>query len=355
MKTQLLSVACAMLSVTAIGCREPAPLEDVPSGNDATVVDRPSTLPDSMTSQPDGMTSTPDAGMDGGAAAQTVTLAMLQDITNAMHPMRNARVTLEQPDLVALTPRVLIGSTTGSTCRFAVWVGTSTGGDFNGIQVQEVVDRGAAANCFDMSLVRKIPLDIAPGARITSVANANFGDFCAGPSGGNPAMCRNYEQSQLFLGAMNSAINVMGMGTVPTPSDVAVPAVGQTGPGMLGMRTLALEGTLVRVRNVRVTATMNSNDGGTAFTTVTVADPATPGSTLEVQISNITNANCVRTHFNTINGMMSPGITGILVPDFGVWKLRLRAVSDVEGLNCMTTMTDGGTGTDAAADAANNG
>ncbi len=345
MKIQLLPMTCALLSITAIACREPPPPEDSQSGNDATVVDRVTPQPD-VQSNPDVVGPQPDAGMDA-AAVQTVTLAMLQDITNAMHPVNNARVTLEQADLVALTPRVLIGSSTAATCRFAVWVGTSTGGDFSGIQVQELIDRGAAMNCFDTSLVRKIPADIAPGTRITSVANANYGEFCAGPSGGNPGMCRNFEQSQLFLGAATAAVNTMGMGTLPTPSDVAVPAIGQTSGGMLGTRTLALEGTLVRVRNVRVTATMNSNDGGTAFTTVTVADPMTAGSSIEVQISNITNANCARTFFTNLNGMNATGITGILVPDFGVWKIRLRSVMDAEGLNCSS---DAGVMSDASPD-----
>lgn len=347
MKTQLLCVACALLSVAA--CREPLPPEDSQSGQDATTQDRPNPVPDVQTGQDVNNPPTDGgSGMDGGGAT-SVTLRQLQDITDMAHPAANARVSLEDTDLVALTPRLLIGSSTASSCRFAVWVGKATGGDFGGIQVQEVVDRGAASNCFDMSLVRKIPADIAIGTRVTSVVNANFGEFCAGPAGGNPGMCRNYEQSQLFLGAATAAINTMGMGTVPTPSDVTVPVIGQTSGAMLGTRTLALEGTLVRVRNVRVTATMSSNDGGAAFTTVTVADPADATRTLEIQISNFTRTTCTRNYFNSINGMNAASITGILVPDFGVWKIRLRSENDVEGLNCNT---DAGAMTDATVDAA---
>jgi hypothetical protein len=353
MKTQLLCVTCALLSVTVMACREPAPPEDTGSGQDATTQDRQPPGPDAQGGQD---VNNPPAdgggGMDGGGAT-TVTLRQLQDITDMAHPAANARVNLEDTDLVALTPRLLIGSSTASSCRFAVWVGKATGGDFGGIQVQELVDRGGAMNCFDMSLVRKIPADIAVGTRITSVVNANFGEFCAGPAGGNPGMCRNYEQSQLFLGAATAAINTMGMGTVPTPSDVTVPAIGQTSGGMLGTRTLALEGTLVRVRNVRVTATMSSNDGGAAFTTVSVADPMDATRTLEVQISNFTRTSCVRTFFNGLNGMNAASITGILVPDFGVWKIRLRNENDVEGINCTTG--DAGAMTDASADVVNNG
>jgi hypothetical protein len=353
MKTQLLCVTCALLSVTVMACREPAPPEDTGSGQDATTQDRQPPPSDAQVGQDVNNPPADGGGMDGGGAT-TVTLRQLQDITDMAHPAANARVNLEDTDLVALTPRLLIGSSTASSCRFAVWVGKATGGDFSGIQVQELVDRGSAMNCFDMSLVRKIPADIAVGTRITSVVNANFGEFCAGPSGANPGMCRNYEQSQLFLGAATAAINTMGMGAVPTPSDVTVAAIGQTSGGMLGTRTLALEGTLVRVRNVRVTATMSSNDGGAAFTTVSVADPMDVTRTLEVQISNFTRTTCTRNYFNSINGM-NTSITGILVPDFGVWKIRLRNENDVEGLNCNT---DGGTMTDAAADAAdaaNNG
>jgi hypothetical protein len=344
MKTHLLSVTCALLSVAAIACREPVAPEDTGSNTDATPVDR--TSPTDVQSNPDSTVPPTDGGTGMDAAmAQTVTLAMLQDITNANHPAANARVTLEQSDLVALTGRVLIGSSTASSCRFAVWVGTAAGGDFGGIQVQELVDRGAASNCFDASLVRKIPMDIAPGTRITSVANANFGEFCAGPAGGSAGMCRNYEQSQLFLGAMTAAINTMGAGTAPTPLEVTVPNVGQTSGGMLGTRTLALEGTLIRVNNVRVTTTTTTNDGGSSFTTVNIADPMDATRTLEVQISNFTRTACTRNYFNSINGMTASSITGILVPDFGVWKIRLRNEMDVAGLDCAT---DGGTGSDAS-------
>jgi hypothetical protein len=343
MKTQLLCVTCTLLNVTVLACREPAATEDTGTGRDATTQDRPSSMPDAQGGGDGGSSNTDGGGMDASSAI-TVTLRQLQDITDMAHPANNTRVNLEDTDLVALTPRVLIGSATASSCRFAVWVGKASGGDFSGIQVQELVDRGSASNCFDMSLVRKIPANITVGTRITSVVNANYNEFCAGPSGTNPGMCRNYEQSQLFLGAATAAINTMGMGTVPTPSDVTVAMIGQTSGGMLGPRTLVLEGTLVRVRNVRVTTTMSSNDGGMTFTTVTVADPMDPTHTLDVQISNFPRTACTRDYFNRINGM-NTSVTGILVPDFGVWKIRLRNENDVEGLDCTT---DAGTMSDAS-------
>jgi hypothetical protein len=160
-------------------------------------------------------------------------------------------------------------------------------------------------------------------------------------------MCRNFEQSQLFLGAATAAINTMGMGTTPTPLDVPVSAIGQDSMGALGMRTLALEGTLVRVRNANVRTTTTTNDGGTPFTTVALIDPMDASRSIEVQISNFPRTACARSHFMSRNGMQVPSVTGILVPDFGVWKIRLRDERDIEGIDCST---DGGTAMDASRD-----
>ncbi|MBL8681751.1 MAG: hypothetical protein JNK05_21465 [Myxococcales bacterium] len=345
MNNRLLSASCALLTVLSLSsaaCREMTmPPADV-QPTDATANDRP----DPSDVQGNDVQNPPtDGGMDGGGSTN-VTLRQLQDITDPAHPMANARVNLVQSDLVALTPRLLVGSSRMvDQCRWVVWVGTGAGGDFGGIQVQELVPRGAAADCFEPSVVGKIPADIMPGARITSVTNANFNEFCAGPTGINRAMCRNYEQSQLFLGAATAAVNVMGSGGTATPADVSVAAVGQGAMGVLGMRTLPLEGALIRIPMSNVRVTMSVADGGASFTTYALVDPTDSTRSLEVQISNFTQTTCARNFFSSRNGMSTGAVTGILVPDFGVWKVRIRDAADVQGLDCNT---DGGAPMDAS-------
>jgi hypothetical protein len=335
MKNEMLRVSFVLASAALVACREPEPADDVVAPRDSAA-DRSVPSSDAQPPGTDATTGTDaQTSMDGGVMPSTVTVAQLQNITDPEHPMPGARISVMQPDLVALTGRTLIGSATASSCRFAVWVGTASGGDHSAIQVQELVERGAASNCFDAMLVRKIPDNVQPGTRVTAITNATYNEFCAGPSGAPAGACRNFEQSNIFLGG-TATITVMGMGTVPTPTDVMVPQVGQTAMGMLGTRTLALEGTLIRVRNVRVNATMMSNEAGTSFTTVSIADPMDSTRSLDVLISNFPRTACARTFFSMQNGMSVGSITGLLVPDFGVWKLRLRNETDVEGLSCAT-------------------
>ena len=121
----------------------------------------------------------------------------------------------------------------------------------------------------------------------------------------------------------------MGMGAAPTPGAATAIEVGQTGAGAIGARALALEGTLIRLSNVRVNATIA--DGG--FTNVTVSDPMDATRTVAILISNFPSATCTRNYFNAQNGMTT-SVTGILVPDFGKWSIRLRNEMDVTGLSC---------------------
>ena len=69
-----------------------------------------------------------------------------------------------------------------------------------------------------------------------------------------------------------------------------------------------------------------------------------------VQISNFPATSCAR-DFLTAHSGMSATVTGILLPDFGVWKLRLRDENDIMGAAATCAPRDGGTGMDAAADA----
>ncbi|MDP3275290.1 MAG: hypothetical protein Q8Q09_08865 [Deltaproteobacteria bacterium] len=342
--THRLSVALLTLSVVA--CRE------MPTNDDVTTVDssRPdtSTQPDRVVPGTDVME--PDATMmmgDGGVVPSTVTIRQLQDILDPAHPMVGARISIDQPGMIALTGRTLIGSSSAMDCRFGVWIGSATGGDHSAIQVQELITRGAASSCFNV-MPRKIPMDIAPGTPVMAVSNATYSEFCAGPAGAPAGLCRDFEQSNVFLGG-TATITAAGMGPAPTPTDITVAQIGQTMMNMPGPRALALEGTLVRVRNVRVTTTMTMS-GMSTFTTVAINDPADATRKVNVLISNFPATGCARTHFTGLNGMMAPEITGILVPDFGVWSIRLRNEMDVMGLTCTAAPRDGGT-TDASADA----
>lgn len=283
-----------------------------------------------------------DAGGDDGGGsddsapvATDVTLRALQDLTNASHPMNNARVNLVDTDLVALTGRVLIGSRTDTSCRFAFWVGKANG-DFSGIQVQELINRGTASDCFAV-MARKIPMDLQPGARIASITNANFGEFCSGPTGSMAGMCRNFEQSQLFLGAANATVTVMGAGTAPTPASVSVGDL-VAEMGAPGARALNLEGSLVKVSNVRV---YTYRPMGSMFDTYALVASDDTGNTkqLDLIISNFPRTSCARSFVMSRGTGTIASVSGILMPNFGRWSLRLRDERDLEGVACAS---DGG-------------
>lgn len=336
MKQSLNYIGLLSLVLAATACREPPPVDDVPTNrpdvpNGADIPNAPVDVPPGVdTPNPVGR----DGGMDGGIVAREVTVRQLQDIADPMHPAPSTRVSVTQPDLIALTGRLLIGSATADMCRFAVWVGTAAGGDFSGIQVQEVFPRGVATSCFN-AMPQKISDTITPGTRV-QVIDATYGEFCGAAM--QNMMCRDFEQSQIFLGG-RAMLTTMGMGMAPTPAMATAAEIGQTAAPMIGTRTLALEGTLVRLSNVRINAVIA--DGG--FTNVTVNDPGDATRTVAIQITNFPNTGCTRTHFNTNNGMNTT-VTGILVPDFGKWSLRLRNENDVLGLTCVR---DGGVPMDA--------
>ncbi len=321
MKQPVKYLGLVSLILVASACREMAAVDDVPT-NVRPDVPNGADIPNAPVDVPNGPGS--EAGMDGGVTAREVTVRQLQDLADAMHPMPGSRVCVTQADLVALTGRLLIGSSSADTCRFAVWVGSPAGGDFSAIQVQETIPRGVATSCFN-AMANKIPENITPGTRV-QVIDATYGEFCGAAM--MIPMCRDFEQSQIFLGG-RAMLLTMGMGTAPTPGAATAIEVGQTGAGAIGARTLALEGTLVRLSNVRVNAVVA--DGG--FTNVTVSDPMDATRTVGILISNFPATACTRTYFNAQNGMTT-SVTGILVPDFGKWSIRLRNETDVAGLSC---------------------
>jgi hypothetical protein len=240
-------------------------------------------------------------------------------------------VKLSDTDLVALTPRILVGSSTGTSCRFVVWIGKAAGGDFRGVQVQELLDRGTATSCFAVT-PGKIPGTVAPGDTVTAV-EGTYSEFCAGPTGGDPTMCRAFEQTQIFVGGTSGKLTLGGAGTTPTATSVTVANLVKDAAGAEGPRALALEGTLVRVTNVKV---LQELSGTFKATLVVDAGDTTSSRKLEIQISNFINTNCVRTYFADQEGLSVGSITGILVPDFGRWKIRIRDEKDVSGVICAT-------------------
>lgn len=287
-----------------------------------------------------------DVPMDGSSVHE-VTIRQLQDINDPMHPAPGSQVSLHQDGMVALTPRMLLGTAMGgSQCRFAVWVGDGTGGDFSGVQVQELLPAPDSGDCF-AATPRRLPADLAPGDRITAIESALYSEFCAGPLGVDRTMCRNWEQTQL-LGPR--AFTRMGTGPAPAPTTVRVLDIAQMADGTPGPRDLALEGTLLRVENVRVRASMMVSDGGRPFTRVELFDMSDTAMTrpLPVQVTAFRAVDCVRTFFVSQNGMTVSSVTGILVPNFGEWQLRIRDENDVSGTMCGAR--DAGVGIDASVD-----
>ncbi|MBI2394905.1 MAG: hypothetical protein HYV09_35375 [Deltaproteobacteria bacterium] len=315
-----------------------------PATADSSTDSRSDTTTPTDTLTTDAPTDTAVEDVSADAGAKSISLKAVQDPSDPDHPAKNAKVNLTDTDLVALTPRVLIGSSSAAECRFAVWIGKPGGGDFAGVQVQELITRGSATNCFGVT-PGKIPSTVKVGDAVTAVDGANYGEFCAGPSGTPATACGDFEQSQLFLGGAAAKITFGSAGTAPTPTTVTVADLVADAAGKPGPRAPKLEGTLVSVAGVKVDA---SADGGITTAYVLDASDSTGAKKLEIQISNFTSTSCVRTYFVGKSGSTIDSITGVLVPDFGRWKIRLRDDKDVSGTSCVT----GDAGTDAASDAA---
>lgn len=268
-----------------------------------------------------------DAPVMGG----TYTIEQIQNRAAAGHPAPDSRVTVDQAGMIALTGRVLVGSSTGGasrSCRFAVWVGAAVSGDFTAIQVQELIPLPAGtASCFDLP-VGRISDAFEPGDSVTSINDATYNEFCAGPMPA-PSPCTDFEQSNIFLGG--TATIVRGApGTAPTGT-VAALADLVAAAGAPGTRAVALEGGLLRVEGVQIGSRM---DGG--FTSYYAFLPSAPTVQLDIVVSNFPTTTCVRDAFTgyATGSTVVPGITGVLLPNFGRWALRIRDDGDIQGLTC---------------------
>jgi len=270
--------------------------------------------------------------------ATTYTIPQLQNRADAMHPTSGDRVSVSAAGMVALTGRVLIGSAmfdvptrpVDPVCRFAIWVGAPVSGDFTAIQVQELIALPTTvASCFALP-DGKINSLFAPGDAVTSINNATYNEFCAGPSGTPPVPCTNFEQSNIFLGGAASTIVRGAAGAAPSGTVVAIAdLVGAAGAP--GARAVALEGTLLRIEGAQIKSTP---DG--MFARYSAILGSAPTIELDILVSNFPDTLCVRTHFMTLaTGTTTvPSITGVLVPNFGRWTLRIRNADDIAGLTC---------------------
>ncbi len=327
---------------TSLGCRMTNPPTDegatetgadMGGGGDSTG-DSPMSNDLVMT---DGTVNDVPAG-EGGT--RNVTIRQVQDIADSMHPPQGSHIALNQSGMVALTPRLLIGSANGDSsmrCRFAAWIGDGRAADFSGVQVQELINLGDAGSCFDVA-ARRIPADLAPGDMISIVGDSIYDEFCSGPSGVDSGTCRDFSQTQLFG---PTTFTRTGTGAAPAAAMVTVADLVAGTTGTPGPRAVALEGVLVRINNVRVRA-VATGDGG-AFTEVFVSDMSdtTMSREIDILVSNFRSTTCVRNYFRAQTGMVISFVTGILLPEFGRWKIRLRDDADVGGVNC-STPTDGG-------------
>ncbi len=183
-------------------------------------------------------------------------------------------------------------------------------------------------SCFDLP-AGKISPDFAPGDSVTAISDATYNEFCASPSGTTPDPCTDFEQSNIFLGG-TAAIVRGAAGTAPEPVVVSVAdLVGEDGTP--GSRAIALEGTLLRVETVRINATPDGD-----FTRYSAFAADAPTEELDIFVSNFPETGCVRDHFAALatGEETVPSITGVLLPNFGRWTLRIRDEGDVAGLEC---------------------
>jgi hypothetical protein len=270
--------------------------------------------------------------------ATVVTIEQIQNAAATGHPAVSSRVTVNQTGMVALTPRVVIGSAMSNvatrpvspSCRFGIWVGSAVSGDYTAIHVQELIPLPVTtASCFDLP-DGKISSAFAPGDAVTSINNATYTEFCAGATGTPLTACANFEQSNIFLGGtatiVRGAAGTAPTGTVVTVADLAAAA------GAPGTRTLALEGGLLTIEGAQMRTTP---DTGIYFRYSAFVPSATTVE-LDILVSNFPNAQCVRDHFTALAAGTTtmPSVTGVLVPNYGRWMLRLRSEADVEGLVC---------------------
>ncbi len=265
----------------------------------------------------------------------TVTMASLADPAAPGHPSPGTVVTLADIDLVALSPRVLIsGPGTTGTCAYALWVGTSAGGDFSGVEVFETVrvgptDGGAAA-CFAPGVHGVIPEVIAIGDAIGTL-RGRADDYCA-----SGMVCPAGAARELNLdGGLGTLVLSGGSRAVPPPALVSITDINGTG-ATPAPRDLALQNTLVRVQGAVMQAAPTALNHDDMVITTTAGGPGIP-----VAVARYIGVGCQRTALAALPAGSSVGeVTGVLEFTFGAWLIQPRQASDLPAIVC----GDGGTG-----------
>lgn len=286
------------------------------------------------------------------APSATVSMAVLTNPAAAGHPAVASVVTLSDTNLVALSPRIFIsGPSTTGTCSFAVWIGTSAGGDFSAAEAFESVRAGAGdggqPDCFARGVGGVIPADVAIGDTIGAL-RGKLDVYC--PRG---STCPAGASLELDVAAsVGGLVTVSGHGgSVPAPTVVHVADINGTGT-TLAPRDLALQNALVQING----AILRTAPSAASHDNMLVADTAgasAPG--MNVVVSKYRGVTCQR----TLLGAAAPGfavgtVIGILEYSFGNWEIQPRQTSDLSGATCAASdagVTDSGVTDAGAADA----
>jgi len=323
MRTTAFLFSCLML--TLAGCPAPAP------GHDAALP------PPNDTNAPP--TDTNSTGMDMGHMV-TGTPISLHDLvdptTSPAHGMpANTRITVQLTDtnLVALTPRLFISQSTSSMrCLFAIWVGTSAGGDYSGIEVTDDFLPATGMDCFSTP-AHVIPDTVNIGDSITMLAG-DFEDYC--PSG---STCPPDTSQELGVSTGTFVVGTPS-GSMPTATTVQISDI----TGMmttLGPRDMALQNALVTIENTVVVVDPEHSNHNVMMV-------AAMGTTTPVMAIDMTKYNGVGAQraflCNATSGMAVGSITGVLSYSFGQWVIQPRQSADLPGI---MASTDAGTCPDA--------
>lgn len=265
-------------------------------------------------------------GMDSGVDAATVTatdvpIASVVNASATDHPMDGSTIHVTG-NLVALTPRLFISqSTTSMRCLFAIWVGTSAGGDNSSIEVTESFLPAGSNTCFTEP-AHVIPDTAMIGDSITTVTG-RFINFC--PSGSSCPPNTSQE-----LDVTSGTFTVGAHSGDPTATTATIAEI--TGMGLtLGSRSMALQNALVHITGTVIVdpPTMANHN------VMTVAATGTTTPIMPIQISKYPGVTCQRTELSTMAAGATVGeITGVLTYSFGQWTIQPRQASDLPGVPC---------------------
>ncbi len=307
-----------LVAASLVGCPTNTVMHDAatpPTDTNVTLVD---------TGVPPVDTGSP--GMDSAIAATDVPIASVVDGAAADHPADGTRIHVTG-SLVALTSRLFISqSTTSMRCLFAIWVGTSAGGDHSGIQVTESFLPAGANTCFTEP-AHVIPDTVMIGDSVTTLTGA-FKNFC-------PAMTSCPANTSEELDVSSGALTVGAHVGDPTSTMVSIADV--TGMALTnGPRSLALQGALVTLTGTVISVPPSSaSTGPGAHNVMSVAATGTTTPTMAIQVSKYPGVGCQRMVLQAMTAGATVGnITGVLQYSFGRWTIQPRRSGDFPSIMC---------------------